>query len=565
MAPKLTANRRASNTQISKRNTKSRRSSSTIMCDIKSGVSRLFRFAKHPRRGAVKEYPPPAKHEVGSRAVDISWPFHRSRERANQTDTTEAKSSEHRETDISAFLRFDAVHPAARVTLEEPCIVDPADSATLPWGEPEPSNAGSCIMSQRRWQAHYVYVRNISPGMQGRLDLFKHKATGKLMTVKKIKTRKNNGLDCLADEASIMKDHVRSHPNIVQLQSIFLEPEPQASCNIVMEYCSEGDLFEFTSRWFKDKRGQMLEIFLLHFIASMGEALGYLHLGLRFDPDHDGAGLPRGFQDATHQPVLHRDIKLENIFLRWSSSSKYGMPDIVLGDFGGSVLESKNWNTFGTSGYYPPEVLHHQALKAEDPITWMYRSKMPVMTKASDVYTFGACLCYMMLWGKYKQGMDIEPAFAQSKIRRWPLLLSLLKECLADEPQDRASTETLFNWAAVLKVHIRSLYEHGARMPDGCFLQQAHVDGPGNRELPPPLIHFPQQAHVDDMGNRKLPPPSSKYSRAVDGTINIPDPTTGISDALERICWCPNHGSDSARRRGPNCVPDMMASQCLTN
>ena len=181
---------------------------------------------------------------------------------------------------------------------------------------------------------------------------------------------------------------------------------------------------------------------------------------------------------------MHRDIKLENIFLRWSSHSKFDMPDIVLGDFGGAVLESQNCSDFGTSGCYAPEVLRHRALEKTNRASWIRASKRPVMTKASDVYTFGACMCYMLLWGNYAPGADVGPAFNRSIIRRWPLLVSMLKDSLADNPEVRPSTESLFNWAATLRLHVRYLYANGVRMPDGSWAQ------------PPPGAPDPAQAEA---------------------------------------------------------------------
>ncbi|KAF2484561.1 kinase-like domain-containing protein [Neohortaea acidophila] len=230
-----------------------------------------------------------------------------------------------------------------------------------------------------------------------------------------------------------------------------------------MEYCSGGDLHDFADHWLYTRAQNIPEMFLLHFIASMGEALGYLHLGLRHRPAEDGVNMPTVIQEEDHLPLLHRDIKLDNIFLRWSRTS-YGMPEIVLGDFGGASLASRAVGMFGTPGYFPPEVR-----------TYMHSPGIPssagAMSTASDIYTVAACLCYLLVWGSYAPERDMVPIFNSSSLRGWPLLLDLLQDCLKKDPEDRPDTMTLFDWAPVLQNRIQFLYEHNVRMPGGSWLQ----------------------------------------------------------------------------------------------
>lgn len=342
---------------------------------------------------------------------------------------------------------------------------------------------------QDAWKTNYQFLRQITPGNQGQVDIYTHKPTGKLTIVKTIRTQKEIPL-----EALVLQDHVKPHPNLVELQAIFYDPQLH-TCNIVMEYCCGGDLFDFTDHWLYNRNQQIPELFLLHFIASMGEALGFLHLGRRLVSDGQGFGMPTVVQDENHTPVLHRDIKLENIFLRLSPYNPHGLPYIVLGDFGGAVLESQSSSCFGTSGYFPPEVLRYM----QNPASHQEEeSKGSVMTKASDIYSFGATLCYMLLWGDFVQGMDMQPAFSKSNLRNWQLLLAFLRGCLADNPVDRPTTETFLNLAAILKMHVRALYDYGARMPEGSW---------------------PKTGGAEDVNKDGARQPSSVYSRASDTAI----------------------------------------------
>ena len=125
-------------------------------------------------------------------------------------------------------------------------------------------------------------------------------------------------------------------------------------------------------------------------------------------------------------------------------------------------------------------------------------SKGSVMTKASDIYTFGATLCYMLLWGDFVQGMDMAPAFNKSNLRNWQLMLGFLRGCLADNPNDRPTTETFLTLAAILKMHVRALYDYGARMPEGSW---------------------PKTGAAKEANSDTIRQPSSVYSRASDAMI----------------------------------------------
>ena len=440
-----------------------------------------------------------------------------------------------------AFRGIDAVHPGARVNVEEnPATPDPSEQQKQP--ERAALHVTGASILAVHWQQQHVYIRVLADGTRGELHLFNHIPTGNLVVVKKTNTR---GQCRITDEAKMLKEYVRPHPNIIQLREVFFEPKPHApsSCNIVMVYCSGGDVYEFTKYRLSEREEQVPEIFMLHFIASMGEALGYLHLGKRYDPSYDGIGIPRVIWDATHKPVLHQDVKLENIFLRWSPEYKYGLPDIILGDFDGAMLESETSTGFGTIGYYAPEVLKYQAIRREHSADWIYHIEEPIMTQASDIYTFGACLCYMMLWGNYERGVPIQPAFCKSNLKRWPLLLTLLENCLVDDPQKRPLSETLFNWAAVLKPHIRRLYLAGVRMPENSYPEQIGMVGDDS-----------------STGQSYGSTPSSELDALIE-EANGYSPDT--SDEGAKVCCRRGHSIDSSRRRTTGCAPDGLATSFL--
>lgn len=408
------------------------------------------------------------------------------------------------------FEGFDGVHAAAYIDLSEESNQLPSSSSAgtspvtdlssleqsiLEENEREAAARPTCStgnsskhITKAQWQSEYKHLRKLAVSSQGQIDIFLHKPTATRVVVKKINTPRQ--CDPL-NEPKMLRDFLKPHTNIIQLQSLFYNNEAR-QCRLILEYCEGGDLWSFVEHWQCVRNEYIPEIYLLHFIAGMGSALGYLHLGKRFQKTEGTIGMPRITKDADHKPVLHRDIKLENIFLRWSENSRYGLPDIVLADFGGSILAERSANTatFGTPGCYPPELIRHEQLRKTDLKAWNRASKAQILTKASDVFTFGVCLFNMISRYEYKASVDVESEFRRSSVGHWPLLLAMLKHSLADDPKLRLRTEALFNWSPILDVHVAYLYEHGVRMPENSW--------------PEPLLPVLTVAH----------PTSSSYSQS---------------------------------------------------
>lgn len=117
-------------------------------------------------------------------------------------------------------------------------------------------------------------------------------------------------------------------------------------CAVWLEFCDQGSLKDIT-RAYKAKRKQadragiekphMPEKWLWHCYIGLCDALAYLQTGLNFASDkiQDPKAKAPGWV-----PVLHRDIKLDNIFLKSRANSgarKYFY--CVLSDFGMAVEE----------------------------------------------------------------------------------------------------------------------------------------------------------------------------------------------------------------------------------
>ena len=147
------------------------------------------------------------------------------------------------------------------------------------------------------------------------------------------------------------------HPNIVKREANFVDQSVQ---HIVYEFCDQGDLLSKVS----GPQGSAIpEVQAQHYLGQILEGLAFL---------------------KKHQ-ILHRDIKLENMFLKGSPLG--ALPSLKLGDFGfccgGRAEGFVDQKLLGSRAYQAPEILTRK----------FYSFK-------GDLYAAGICY-YQMLIGRY--------------------------------------------------------------------------------------------------------------------------------------------------------------------
>lgn len=289
---------------------------------------------------------------------------------------------------------------------------NPGDASKAPKSTTRPStwsrfflfrrhSAPATIMQAWKKGDSYRDIKELAHGTEARTSLTKSFSTGRIFVVKRFKTytrfpeRSNSNPESqpMPDEATLLMNTLRPHPNILEVFGCDLFGGLKA--NVYTEFCAGGDLMDqimhfFDMNWFAP------EMFALHVLLSLSNALAYLHYGLRWDSQ-----VKQYWAEPGHVSIVHGDIKPENVFLRWSNKpERAGFPDIVLGDFNQSQPANNFRGYSGTCGYQAPGIDAIHALKTTDPEG--HRAALRTtghMTFASDLYSLGQTI-HMLVRGR---------------------------------------------------------------------------------------------------------------------------------------------------------------------
>ncbi|KAF8820166.1 NEK kinase [Cardiosporidium cionae] len=218
----------------------------------------------------------------------------------------------------------------------------------------------------------FTLIRKIGGGAQGECYLVEHRSTGKKYAAKRIPfySMPSQSKDKALAEANLLKS-VSIHPNIIQYVDSFYDEKTNA-IYIVLEYADGGDLSREVIR-----RRSLLERYKSQqkcdntIIVSENNNDHENIQGKNTNADLQSPStiyfteehillifiqVAVGLYHLHKQKILHRDIKIQNIFLM---SNGY----IKLGDFGVSKQlsnETKVAHTYiGSPSYMSPEVHKH--------------------------------------------------------------------------------------------------------------------------------------------------------------------------------------------------------------
>ncbi|KAI4286331.1 MAG: hypothetical protein L6R35_004418 [Caloplaca aegaea] len=211
----------------------------------------------------------------------------------------------------------------------------------------------------------YQLIRNIGVGGQGHCDLYQNTRSGKYLVCKIMKAHASDSPSDKPREATILMEILDSNRRIIDLQAY---AHSSTRTTFWYEWCPNGDLQDLIDAYTK-RRAKIPESFIWHAYMQLADAFAYIHTG--YDrTTYDGAPPPKKFQ-----PIVHRDVKPPNIFLRPSGrGGSHPYPDLVLADFGLATTKTRSGEggLMGTPSWHPPET--------------------PLHTPQGDIWSMGACI-----------------------------------------------------------------------------------------------------------------------------------------------------------------------------
>jgi len=153
------------------------------------------------------------------------------------------------------------------------------------------------------------------------------------------------------------------HPNVCTFYGIGVR---ENTLYLIQELCDSGSLRDFVSK----KGAFTVEAHAVTFTRQLFSTMAYLHLRV--------------------PPVIHRDIKPDNLLISGGSVLKIG--DLGTSREQGAAIEMMTGNVTGTVHYMPPEALRHVYRKRDEAPKKMDGKKW-------DVYSCGMCVYFMYLDG----------------------------------------------------------------------------------------------------------------------------------------------------------------------
>ncbi|KAM5587434.1 hypothetical protein ABKV19_006068 [Rosa sericea] len=228
-------------------------------------------------------------------------------------------------------------------------------------------------------------------------------ADDKVVAIKKSKGGAPTQSDQFVNEVIVLSQI--NHRNVVKLLGCCLETEVPL---LVYEFLTNGTLYEHIHK----KRSSLSFELRMKIAVETAEALAYLH-------------------SSTSNPIIHRDVKTENILLNDAYTAK-------VSDFGASRLVPSGQTeiqtlVLGTFGYLDPEYLQSNQL-----------------TEKSDVYSFGVVLVELL---------TSKVALSKDRCLTSIFISSMDEDCLNqildDDIVNEGNIETVKNVASLAKRCLR--------------------------------------------------------------------------------------------------------------
>ncbi|KAL8680639.1 MAG: hypothetical protein Q9186_003177 [Xanthomendoza sp. 1 TL-2023] len=237
---------------------------------------------------------------------------------------------------------------------------------------------GKYKIEESSFKKNFTYIRPLGEGSFGKVFLYKHKRSARLLAVKTTRKPPPSYISGLPSEVYIIRDILgNSHAHLPKLYHFHHSP---ARIEYWMDFCNSGDLVNL-NEYYGTRCLRVPEGFIWHALTQLASALAFLHTGI------DRADVEKA-RPLNWQPIIHRDIKPENVFLKtprpvdakigFKNSIRY--PTLVLGDFGLAttrMTSGERGHYIGTPAFQPPQ--------------------LPIHTIWSDIWAIGAITHYLAL------------------------------------------------------------------------------------------------------------------------------------------------------------------------
>lgn len=225
------------------------------------------------------------------------------------------------------------------------------------------------VPSAKTFPVNLEFIKNLGKGGEGQVQEWASKRTGALVAVKLLKWKENNR----PHEVDILSGLPQNN-FIIRYLGFSDESSSTDECAIVLEHCAHGDIRNFYQTQELENKAVFSEAFMRTVFSQLANALAFIH---------EGTGRQNSCESPYWLPLIHRDIKLENILIKTlGSKGDYSSIVIELADFSLATYYNPG-NTAkciqGTTAYWAPE------------LTWLDM----VFTPASDIWAMGAVMHYL--------------------------------------------------------------------------------------------------------------------------------------------------------------------------
>ncbi|ORY59589.1 kinase-like domain-containing protein [Pseudomassariella vexata] len=246
----------------------------------------------------------------------------------------------------------------------------------------------------------YERVKAIADGARGGMNqgiyIVRKISTGKLYVEKRFKPHPNDQFTIRLAMLEIYLLKRLVHNSIVFYQDAYVRENPFDAA-VYMEYCDRGSLSNLIQVYQQSKTTHQQhfipESFIWHAFVGLADALYFLKTGESYisTPIHSNQG-------KKWTPIIHRDIKPDNIFLRSHDTPGSKKPlYVLLSDFGLASPDDKDPSVArkpsgvrGTPEFHAPELCFQPF-----PATHQMDYQAQPHTAKSDVWAL-ACMMFAM-------------------------------------------------------------------------------------------------------------------------------------------------------------------------